>query len=449
MEVHLSQVSDTISIAASQVGYQAERAPGERPSGHQKYSGQVPGLEWSNFQPWCAVWVAWVALKAGVASLYPRTASCSNGVQWFRDRGRFSNYPAIGAQVFYGPGGGTHTGIVYAYDANSIYTYEGNTSLSNDANGNKVMRRERRRRDAYVYGYGLPQFTEGVTTSDPALTGQAGFTYAASASGPAGNSGSTKPTSPPRTVTVRAGQTITAIAAAAGISVAALLSLNPGVKDHPDQIHPGDSITLPAVPDGGLEPQPTPEPPTTTPPPVSPPASNSGNAFPGAGQFGPGANNSSVTRLGELLVQRGAGRFYSEGPGPRWGEADRQAVKAFQMAQGWTGSSADGIPGPQTWALLVTHQGRDIPAATSTKPSAAPAFPGANRFRPGAVNQHVTKLGEQLVRKGYSRYYRQGPGPRWTEADRRAVQAFQHAQGWSGSAADGYPGPLTWSRLMR
>ncbi|MGW2539306.1 peptidoglycan-binding protein [Kitasatospora sp. NPDC001574] len=440
----MNEISTILSIAAGEVGYQADRAPGERPSGHQKYSGQVPGLEWSNSQPWCATWCSWVALKAGVPNLYPRTASCSNGVQWFRDRGRFSAYPAIGAQVFYGSGGGTHTGIVYAYDANSIYTYEGNTSLTNDANGNKVMKRERRRRDAYVYGYGLPAFSEGTTTSDPALKGRPGFTYQASATGPAGNSGSTKPTSPPRTVTVRAGQTITAIAAAAGISVAALLSLNPSVQNHPDQIRPGDTITLPAAPDSGQEPETVP-----TPLPVSPPASNSGNGFPGSNRFGPGANNTDVTRLGELLVQRGAGRFYSEGPGPRWGEADRQAVKAFQLAQGWTGSSADGIPGPQTWAFLVNHQGRNIPAATSTKPSAAPAFPGASRFRLGAVNQHVTTLGKALVRHGCGQHYRQGPGPRWSESDRRAVQAFQRAQGWSGSAADGYPGPLTWSRLMR
>ncbi|MFJ7907492.1 peptidoglycan-binding protein [Kitasatospora sp. NPDC096204] len=436
----MSQVSTVFAVASAEVGYQAERAPGERPSGHQKYSGQVPGLEWSNYQPWCATWVSWVALKAGVPALYPRTASCSNGVDWFRSRGRFSAYPAIGAQVFYGPGGGTHTGIVYAFDANSIYTYEGNTSLTNDANGNKVMKRERRRRDAYVYGYGLPAFDGGITTADPDLKGRPGFTYQASASGPA-NSGSTNPTSPTRTVTVRAGQTITAIAAAAGISVAALLSLNPNVQDHPDQIHPGDSITLPAVPEGGQEPDPTP-------PPASPPASNSG-AFPGTDQFGPGANNASVTKLGELLVQRGGARFYQQGPDPRWSEADRQAVKAFQESQGWRGSSADGLPGPQTWALLVNHQGHDIPAASSAKPSAVPAFPGASRFRPGAVNSHVTTLGQALVRHGYGQYYRQGPGPRWSESDRRAVQAFQHAQGWSESGADGYPGPLTWSRLMR
>ncbi|MFJ5066521.1 peptidoglycan-binding protein [Kitasatospora sp. NPDC088556] len=390
-------------------------------------------------------------MKAGVPGLYPRTASCSNGVDWFQSRGRWSGYPAVGSQVFYGSGGGTHTGIVAAYDETTIYTIEGNTSTENDANGNKVMRRTRRRRDSYVYGYGLPQFTEGIVTADPALQGRPGYTYRASASGPAGNSGSNSGSTSgsTRTVTVRAGQTITAIAAAAGITVTALLALNPSVQSHPDQITPGDTITVPAVPGESQEPaHPDPEPaPNPTPPPTNT------SSFPGTDKFGPGANNAFVTKLGQLLVQRGGARFYSEGPGPRWSEADRQAVRAFQLAQGWTGSSADGIPGPQTWALLVTGQGRNIiPAASSANPSTTStsnSFPGRQAFRPGASNPNVTAIGKQLVRKGYGRYYAVGPGPRWSEADRRAVAAFQRAQGWSGGNADGYPGPVTWSRLMR
>ncbi|WP_280677220.1 peptidoglycan-binding protein [Kitasatospora sp. MAA19] len=431
-------------MAAGEVGYQAQRAPGERPSGHQRYSGEVPGLGWSNYQPWCATWVSWVAMKAGVASLYPRTASCSNAVDWFQSRGRWSAYPAIGAQVLYGPGGGTHTGIVYAYDETTIYTYEGNTSTENDANGNKVMRRSRRRRDSYVYGYGLPVFDGGITTADPALKGRAGFAYQASASGPAGNSGSTSGST--RTVTVRAGQTLTAIAAAAGISLAALLAANPGVKDHSDQIRPGDTVTVPAVP-GDQEPaQSNPEP-APNPDPIPPPATNS---FPGVDRFGPGANNVSVTKLGQLLVQRGGARFYSEGPGPRWGEADRRAVQAFQLAQGWSGSSADGIPGPQTWDYLINGKGQNISSTTSTPTaSTSSSFPGRQAFRPGVSNPSVTAVGKQLVRKGYGSFYRVGPSSRWSEADRRAVAAFQRAQGWSGSNADGYPGPVTWSRLMR
>ncbi|MFB6632102.1 peptidoglycan-binding protein [Streptomyces sp. NPDC056362] len=173
--------------------------------------------------------------------------------------------------------------------------------------------------------------------------------------------------------------------------------------------------------------------------------------FPGAGKFGPGADNAYVTRLGQLLVERGGKKYYSRGPGPKWGEADRRATQAFQLAQGWKGKEADGLPGPDTWKLLVTHGGKDIGGSSgSGGPSAhATGFPGRGSFRPGQSNAYVEKLGEQLVKRGFGKHYLSGPGPRWTEADRRNVEAFQRAQGWRGAAADGYPGPETWRRLFR
>ncbi|MHC0432502.1 peptidoglycan-binding protein [Streptomyces sp. O3] len=171
-----------------------------------------------------------------------------------------------------------------------------------------------------------------------------------------------------------------------------------------------------------------------------------GDRFPGAAAFGPGARGEAVTRLGRMLVARGGGRFYRSGPGPVWTEADRAATRAFQRAQGWTGRDADGLPGPTTWSLLVNGKGRDIPAGAS---AGTPAFPGRAVFRPGQSNAHVTRLGRQLVKKGFGKHYRVGPGPRWGEADRRNVESFQRAQGWRGRAADGYPGPETWRRLFR
>ncbi|MFE9400308.1 peptidoglycan-binding protein [Streptomyces sp. NPDC006530] len=185
-------------------------------------------------------------------------------------------------------------------------------------------------------------------------------------------------------------------------------------------------------------------------------AESSATAFPGAAKFGPGAVNSDVTRLGQMLVKRGGSRFYTEGPGPRWGSADLNATRAFQQAQGWTGADADGIPGERTWSLLVQGRGRNIPATTQAPPPAPapatrptrPAFPGPSHFRPGQESPYVTQLGRRLVEKGFGTYYTSGPGPRWSEADRRNVEAFQRAQGWSGAAANGYPGPETWRRLF-
>ncbi|MFF9349844.1 peptidoglycan-binding protein [Streptomyces sp. NPDC014734] len=180
--------------------------------------------------------------------------------------------------------------------------------------------------------------------------------------------------------------------------------------------------------------------------------SGSSTAFPGASKFGSGADNAHVTRLGQMLVERGGRSFYTVGPGPVWGDADRKATQAFQKAQGWKGKEADGIPGPDTWRLLTGGTGRDISAAGAGGGNGGSnsnsEFPGRGLFRPGQSNSHVERLGRQLVKKGYGAYYLSGPGPRWTEADRRNVEAFQRAQGWRGASADGYPGPETWRRLF-
>ncbi|MFE0509710.1 peptidoglycan-binding protein [Streptomyces sp. NPDC058964] len=187
---------------------------------------------------------------------------------------------------------------------------------------------------------------------------------------------------------------------------------------------------------------------------ANPASATKAQPFPGAAYFGPGADNDYVTQLGRMLIARGAGTYYTQGPGPRWSDADRRATQAFQQAQGWTGANADGLPGPRTWELLTSGKGKNIPVAgagTTTREPAShgvPGYPGRNLFRPGEDNVYVTQLGRQLVKKGFGAFYTNPPGPRWDESDRRAVEAFQRSQGWRGGAADGYPGPETWRRLF-
>lgn len=179
----------------------------------------------------------------------------------------------------------------------------------------------------------------------------------------------------------------------------------------------------------------------------SAPVGNS-DGYPGAAAFGPGADNANVTRLGTMLIGRGAATYYRAGAGPRWSQADGNATAAFQRAQGWTGGDADGRPGPATWRYLVSHLGKDIGGGTRVPGPAVPPYPGLAVFRPGRTDDAVLALGRQLVAKGFGKNYRVGPGRSWSEADRRNVEAFQRAQGWSGRDADGYPGPETWRRLF-
>lgn len=103
---------------------------------------------------------------------------------------------------------------------------------------------------------------------------------------------------------------------------------------------------------------------------------------------------------------------------------------------------ATACPGDALYALVKA--GKLEPKA---KPSPVYApYPGAKYFYIGRRSALVTELGKALVKAGY-KGYKKGPGPVFTVVDRRGVEWFQKKQGWSGTDADGYPGPETWKRL--
>lgn len=177
----MSQTDTLIAIEKTEVGYHEGFSNGHH-NNHQKFSPAVPGLEWSQNQAWCQTFQSWAFQQAGLKSLAPVTASCPTAVNWYKSRGRFSYYPAIGAMVFFGHLGGEHVGLVYKYDADHAYTIEGNTNANGSSEGDGVYLKKRARRDSYLYGYGLPTFAEGIVTADPGLKNKPGYTYMASAS---------------------------------------------------------------------------------------------------------------------------------------------------------------------------------------------------------------------------------------------------------------------------
>ncbi|MEU6755961.1 peptidoglycan-binding protein [Streptomyces sp. NPDC046685] len=158
--------------------------------------------------------------------------------------------------------------------------------------------------------------------------------------------------------------------------------------------------------------------------------------------YGYGAKGDHVTQVGEALVKRGFGTHYTSGPGPVWTDADTANYSDFQKSLGHSGKAADGVPGEGSLKTLLGA----LPGKATAQP--APPFPGRDKFGPGKNNAHITALGEQLVKKGFGRHYTSGPGPKWSEADRKNTRDFQLSRSELSADADGLPGPLTWKLLF-
>ncbi|WP_166246389.1 CHAP domain-containing protein, partial [Paenibacillus turpanensis] len=133
---------------------EAKNSPDSKEGNNMTPYGKWYGL---NGQPWCAMFVSWIADQAGVLGTeVPKFARVTDGVQWFKDKDsymtRSSDYkPNAGDVIFFkNTSGQHHVGIVTGYDLKEgvVYTIEGNTS---DA----VKRRKYYLSDPYILGYGV------------------------------------------------------------------------------------------------------------------------------------------------------------------------------------------------------------------------------------------------------------------------------------------------------
>lgn len=96
------------------------------------------------------------------AGVIPKFASCSIGIQWFRERGLWqdgSYEPRPGDLIFFDwddedegqDGAADHVGIVEKVDGGIVYTVEGNS-------GNACRERQYAIGHAEIYGYGTPAY---------------------------------------------------------------------------------------------------------------------------------------------------------------------------------------------------------------------------------------------------------------------------------------------------
>lgn len=104
---------------------------------------------------WCAIFVSWVFAHAGwplpSIGFTKGMAGCQTAVKYFRDKGLLihSHDLKVGDIVFFdwnGDGRYDHVGIFNGWkdkESGTMYTIEGNTSLTNQSNGGEVMSRKR------------------------------------------------------------------------------------------------------------------------------------------------------------------------------------------------------------------------------------------------------------------------------------------------------------------
>lgn len=101
-------------------------------------------------------------------------------------------------------------------------------------------------------------------------------------------------------------------------------------------------------------------------------------------------------------------------------------------------------PGGPLYALV--QNGGLEPGTSNPKPSGYEPFPGSQWFKNLPRSPIVTAMGKRLVAEGCSAYA-DGPGPQWTDADKRSYAKWQRKRGFSGTDADGWPGKTTWDAL--
>lgn len=128
-------------------------------------------------QPWCAAFQCWCMARAlgkeraktlllGDYSYY-----CPTLVSRYKNAGRWHTSPEIGDFIFFKNSNGeaAHIGMVRAFDANKVYTIEGNTSSSAGvvANGGGVFEKEYPLHYHRILGYARPPYMGITTSTDP------------------------------------------------------------------------------------------------------------------------------------------------------------------------------------------------------------------------------------------------------------------------------------------
>ncbi len=119
-----------LQVAKAQLGYT------EKASGYTKYGdwyGKHVDKDASyKSAPWCDMFLAWAADKAGIQDSVGEFASTPSHANWFKKHDAWGHHPEPGAIVFFSWSGGKsigdieHVGIVESVDGHTLHTIEAN-----------------------------------------------------------------------------------------------------------------------------------------------------------------------------------------------------------------------------------------------------------------------------------------------------------------------------------
>lgn len=138
------KASDILKIAQGEVGVRESPAGSNRVKYNTWYYGrEVSGSAY----PWCMAFVQWVFHQAG-EKLPLKTASCTALMNYAKQAGKWHESGFMPGDIvlynFDSDRSSEHVGIVEEATAGAVTAIEGNTSLTSDDNGGKVMRRYRK-----------------------------------------------------------------------------------------------------------------------------------------------------------------------------------------------------------------------------------------------------------------------------------------------------------------
>lgn len=221
-------IKKVLSLASNEVGYAAKTGKENKFGQYLDnlknfYNGKKTAPGWG--ADWCDIFVDAIFTQAfgnptGRLMLYQPEkslgAGCPYSARYYKNNKAWTTTPQKGAQIFFGtPGDEYHTGIVEDVDARFVYTIEGNAGGGNG----KVKRCTYYRTANFISGYGIPNWSlVAKSAPDP---------EPAPAPSPLPDYAKLKPGT---TYTVKAGDTLTKIAALYGTTVPNLAKIN-GIKN--------------------------------------------------------------------------------------------------------------------------------------------------------------------------------------------------------------------------